>query len=101
MRTENFDGDENFRHTHKIRIAFLIGLPHENEKIRSFYYFLGPCIQREASWFRPLTEEVPFPEPDWNNRENLDVNENLSNQENMDKHIHSIYSYRDSDILAL
>ena len=31
-------------------------LPHENEKIRSFYYFLGPCVQREASWFRPLTE---------------------------------------------
>ena len=65
-------------------------LPHENEKMRSFYYYLGTGVQREASWFRPLTEEVPFPEPDWNNHENLDVNENISNQENMDTHIHTV-----------
>ena len=46
-------------------------LPQENEKMRSFYYFLGTGVQREAGWFRPLTEGVPFPEPDWNNQDKL------------------------------
>ena len=67
-------------------------LPHENEKMRSFYFYLGTGVQREASWFRPLTEEeVPFPEPDWNNHEDIDVNESISNQETMDTPKHTVY----------
>ena len=52
-------------------------LPHENEKMRSFYYFLGTGVQKENTWFRPLMEEVPFPEFDWN--ENPDTLENDDN----------------------
>ena len=37
----------------------------ENEKIRSFYYFLGTGIKRDESWFRPLVDETSFPEIDW------------------------------------
>ena len=35
-------------------------LPQENEKIRSFYYFLGTGINRNESWFRPLVDETYF-----------------------------------------
>ena len=63
--------------------------------MRSFYFYLGTGVQREASWFRPLTEEeVPFPEPDWNNHEDIDVNESISNQETMDTPKHTVYVRR-------
>ena len=56
-------------------------LPQENEKMRSFYYFLGTGINRDESWFRPLVDETSFPEIDWS--DNTDQqNSNLSDTEN-------------------
>ena len=53
-------------------------LPHNNEKMRQMYYFIG--TGRDLTWFRPLSEEKPFPEADWNedvDRQDIDENENM------------------------
>ena len=53
-------------------------LPHDNEKMRQMYYFIG--TGRDLTWFRPLSEEKPFPEADWNedvDRQDIDENENM------------------------
>ena len=55
-------------------------LPHDNEKMRQMYYFIGTGTCRDLTWFRPLSEEKPFPEADWNedvDRQDIDENENM------------------------
>ena len=38
--------------------------------MRSFYYFLGTGTEKDKAWFRPLSNEMSFPEADW--AENVD-----------------------------
>lgn len=45
------------------------------------YYFIGTGTCRDLTWFRPLSEEKPFPEADWNedvDRQDIDENENMA-----------------------
>ena len=44
-------------------------LPHDNEKMRQMYYFIGTGTCRDLTWFRPLSEEKPFPEESMDNEE--------------------------------
>ena len=50
--------------------------------MRSFYYFLGTGTEKDRAWFRPLSNEISFPEADW--AENVDETANCqqSSQEN-------------------
>jgi hypothetical protein len=57
--------------------------------MRSFYHFLGTGNKKEASWFRPIQEEVSLPLVDWNNQDESNTisgEEELgdSTDENMD-----------------
>ena len=45
--------------------------------MRAMYYFLGTGTHRDIAWFRPLSEEHPFPEADWDEDvHRLDIHEN-------------------------
>ena len=50
--------------------------------MRLFYYFLGTGTEKDKAWFRPLSNEISFPEADW--AENVDETPNCqqSPQEN-------------------
>ena len=61
----------------KYKVKIFDVLPHENEIMRAMYYFLGTGTHRDIAWFRPLSEEHPFPEADWDEDvHRLDIHEN-------------------------
>ena len=42
--------------------------------MRLIYYFLGTGTEEDRAWFRPLSDEISFPEADW--AENVDETAN-------------------------
>ena len=61
-------------------MKFVDVLPHYNEKMRAMYYFIGTATHRDMTWFRPHSQEQPFPEADWDedvDRQDINENENM------------------------